>query len=242
MKQTRLRFQWSHQALWHRTAIRVFNAIMQWLPFSIKYGVGMKMRTHSVPYSLIRDCRVVVQVGAPRDTLQSGRSRAMYFALFSDPKNRVIIVEPDPESAKLIGNMLKRQGIANVSVCAVGAWSEKKNLQLCVNNAHPASNFIEGLVNYDDNRLREYHTINIPVNTVDNILTENGIEQVDLVSITTNGAEREILQGMRKTLEAGVKYIALNWADDYYVQLMEKMGYTLMALDDRGYTFRKNHQ
>jgi FkbM family methyltransferase len=180
-----------------------------------------------------------VQVGAPMDTLKAGRSRGMYFALFAPPTARVIIVEPDPESVAEFRAIVQRLGLTNVTVHQGGAWSEKKLLKLYVDPNHPATNFTEGTVNYSDERLKDFRVVEIPVDTVDNILAQYGITP-DLISVTTNGSERDILQGMKIAMQGGLSYVALARTGEGYTELMQTYGYTFYGHDDRGYTYTRS--
>jgi hypothetical protein len=123
-----------------------------------------------------------------------------------------------------------------VTVHQSGAWSEKKLLKLYVDPNHPASNFTEGTVNYSDERLKSYHVVEVPVDTVDNLLAQYGITP-DLISVTTNGSEREILQGMQGAMQNGLKYVALARTGQGYHELMQTYGYKFYGHDDRGYTY-----
>ena len=60
------------------------------VPFRLKYAIGQHLRRGRPPYELVRNGSVVVQVGAPRDTLRSGRSRGMHFALRAQGISKVI--------------------------------------------------------------------------------------------------------------------------------------------------------
>jgi hypothetical protein len=53
----------------------------------------------AMPYTLVGPGDVVLQVGAPSDTLRSGRSRGMHLALRTAPTGRAVIIEPEPSSA-----------------------------------------------------------------------------------------------------------------------------------------------
>jgi FkbM family methyltransferase len=248
MAQEHLKFKWSHHSRFHIVAVRLYNALMRLVPMSIKYGIGQRMRAKSYPYVLVNDSKVVVQVGAPQDTLLSGRSRGMYFALFSNPQNQVVIIEPDQNSVETLRKVLQQQGLTHVKVCHTGVWSEKKLLRLYINDAHPASNFVEGSKTdqgqermYEAERMAEYRKVEIPVDTLDNILASVGVKKADLISITTNGAETEILKGMSNLMNAGLRYIALARTTDIILAEVEKYGYKFLAHDDRGYTFEKTN-
>lgn len=234
------RFKWSHQLTAHRVFIKFINKIMRYVPFRIKYEVGQKLRKNKAPYSLLKG-KMVVQIGSPHDTLACGRSRGMYFSLMTGSKGKVFIIEPDPHSVETFRETAKLQGITNTTVIHNGAWSESKTLTLYVDPNHPATNFSEGTVDYDDERLKEYEKVVVPVDTVDNIIKSQGLEQVDLVSITTNWAEIEILEGMKELIENGLQYICLAFGNPGtdYLGLLDGLGYEFYSYDDRGITFQR---
>ena len=156
------------------------------------------MRRKKPPYNLVND-KTVVQIGAPRDTLMAGRSRGVYFGLLAGPGGKNIIIEPDPESVKSLRAYIADQRLHNTIVFQSGAWSEKRKIKLYIDDNHPATNFSEGIVDYNEERMRKYRMVEIEADTVDAILDQCGVEKVDLVSITTNWAEMEILAGGRET-------------------------------------------
>lgn len=233
-----IRFLWSHESAIHRGLVRLFNSGMRFIPFWIKYEIGRFLRRNRAPYFLIRPGMVLVQIGAPQDTLLSGRSRAMYFCLLAGSTGKVVVIEPDEASVKTFKQIVGERSIKCPIVANCAAWSSRKNLKILVNPAHPASNFISGTKSYDEARLSEYKQIDVPADTVDNILRENQIDKLDLISITTNGSEREILRGTVETIARGVELISLARTGNY-LDLMYKIGYELYAHDDRGYTFRQ---
>jgi FkbM family methyltransferase len=234
-----LRHRWSHDAWFHRTSVKIFNCIMGRVPFCLKYGVGRQLRQGRPPYSLVKEGSVVVQVGAPLDTLKAGRSRAMYFSLFAGSSGKVVIVEPDQKSIECLETLAERRGIRNMALCPLAAWSENKVLKVFVSDSHPASSFTEGTKKYSANRMKDFHAVEIPADTVDNLLKEMGISRVDLISITTNGAEEQILAGASRTIRAGLPYIALARTGEKYDRMMAALGYDFFGYDDRGFTFAR---
>jgi len=234
-----LRFMWSHEHRLHRLAVRVFNAAMRLVPFGIKYGIGRALRASSLPYSLVESGSVVVQIGAPKDTLYAGRARAIYFSLFAGQDGKVVIVEPNTDSLKEYEATFSRRGMHNAILCPVASWSERKMLTLYISDSHPASSFTKGTKDYDQSRLQGFRTVEMSADTIDNILAAHAIQRVDLVSITTNGAEQEILRGMRNAMAAGLPYISLARTGEGYLEIMNGLGYDLYAHDDRGYTFKR---
>ncbi|MDF1563928.1 MAG: FkbM family methyltransferase [Deltaproteobacteria bacterium] len=232
-----LRHLWSHEALPHRVFTRVVNAGLRRVPFELKYGVGQRLRRRHPPYSLLREGSVVVQIGAPADTLHSGRSRAMHFALLVGSTGRVVVIEPDPRSAQELERVARAQGIESLRVSNCGAWKEATKIVLFVDDAHPATNFTEGSKDYDEARMRDYRRVEMDVDTVDNIVASHGLQRIDGVSITTNGAEREILEGMKESMRS-LSFISLARTGEGYDELMAEYGFERIAFDDRGFTYR----
>lgn len=232
------RFRWSHDHAIHRRLVRLFNAMMRVIPFDLKYAAGTVVRRNRPPYNLIAPGSAVVQVGAPLDTLMSGRSRAAYFCLLAGSAGKVVIVEPDLTSIRAFRSFARDRGLVNAILSPCAAWSAPGELQIRVNPEHPASNFVEGVKKMESKQLSAFRTLTIPADTLDSILQANDILRLDLASITTNGSEREILKGMLETIARGVSYIALARTGDY-TELMNAIGYEPYTYDDRGITFRQ---
>lgn len=236
-----IKYLWSHRLWLHRFLVKIYNALANCIPFDIKYAIGKWRRRNRYPYQLIKPGSVVVQIGAPVDTLGAGRSRAMYFSLFNGPTGKTVIVEPARESADAFQSIAKTRRLKDIIFICAGAWSARVDLTVYFDPKHPATSFTEGTVDYPPERLAEFQKVIIPCNTVDNLLSIHGIQQVDLLSITTNGAEVEILNGMRITLAKGVEYVclALHSHCGDLKQLMGDLGYDEFAFDDRGITYRR---
>lgn len=231
------RHRWNHRLAVHRATVRFANRILSKVPFGIKYGWGQRTRRRKMPYSLVSEYSNIVQVGAPADTLHAGRSRAMHFALLAR-KGRVVVVEPDRQSADRLQRLCEEKGLKNVSVYPLGAWSDKKKLKLYVDPRHPATNFTEGMTDYDEKRLSDFQVEEIDVDTLDNILANEGLDEVDLISITTNGAEMEILAGLGPDRPRRVKHLALARTGVVGEEYLKELGFENIGFDDRGNTYR----
>lgn len=235
-KRRYLRFVWNHEAAVHRFLVRIYYAFMRRVPVGLKYGLGAISRRRRFPYVVARG-RTVVQIGAPRDTLEAGRSRGVYLVLLAGRGGRVIVIEPDPSSVAALRRFLERRKLPNTTVVPQGAWCSASRLHLYVDPLHPATSFTEGAENYDAARMKEYQMIEMEVDTVDHILQELAIDHVDLVRITTNGAEKEILDGLRQTIGHELPYIPLADTGAVPEEPMFELGYRLHSYDDRGRTY-----
>ena len=221
----------------------VFNKTISLLPYAVKYGVGTALRKGKYPYSLLESDDFVVQLGAPRDTLTAGRSRAVHFSRLLT-EGTTVVIEPDPDNCVAFKAFLQRHGLdKRVRLIESGAWNAQGQLEFLTSEKHPAANLLSEAKDIDEATMKKrgYKQIRVPVDTLENLLAENGINGTPkLVSVTTNGAERQILEGMSKLLaEKNIPYISLALTGSGYPELMQKMGYEMLALDDRGYTFRR---
>ena len=235
-----LRHRWSHRGRLHRVSVRIANRVLGRVPFAVKYSLAGVAAGRELPYSLLQPGDTAVQVGAPHDTLRAGRSRAVHLALRVGPRGRVVVVEPDPASAAALRKAASEHRMPQLLVVESGAWSSQKELRLYVDPAHPATNFTEDTADYSPEEIARFEVETVPVDSVDNILERLDVSSVKLVSITTNGSEREIIAGMSKTLARGLPYIALARTDDWHEAMMTELGYGRLGFDNRGYTFSKN--
>lgn len=214
---------------------------MKLVPFSLKYGFGQFIRRGKYPYDLIELGSTVVQVGAPVDTLHSGRSRAMHFAKRVGSSGALLIVEPDENSDREFSRFSKKYSLPQIKFFKGGAWSEKTTLTFQVDPKHPATNFTEGAREYSEDVMRTFQSITMRADSIDNILESKNLATPKLVSITTNGAEEEILKGLKRSMASGLEYICLARTGDNYVELMAGYGYEFIGHDDRGYTFKREN-
>ena len=241
MPREQLRFRWDHTHPVHRTLVKAANRTLARVPFERKYQLTTRLRDGKPPYSLVGPGDVVVQVGAPADTLLSGRSRGMHLALRCKG-GKAIIVEPDPHSAEEFRTRARQLGLDHVEVVNAGAWSEPSTLKLLVDPSHPATNFLDGTVDYDDERRKDFVPVEVPVWTVDQIVEQvlGSIEPVRLLSVTTNNSEREIVRGIDGVIKAGLQYLSLARTGEKYDELVRPLGFSFLASDDRGFTYLRD--
>jgi FkbM family methyltransferase len=223
----------------YRRGVVAFNATMTRMPDALKYGVGTELRRRRLPYSLLRSGDTVVQVGAPRDILRAGRSRAVHFSRLVGKNGRVIVLEPDVESAQALREFALRSRSENIRVHAIGAWSHATTLTFLASATHPASSVVDGVkdLTIEDTDYRDYQRVAIEVDSIDAVLERDGIDSVALISITTNGSELEIVKGMAGTIARSAPYISLAKTGTDYVAAMDRLGYRCVANDDRGFCF-----
>lgn len=235
---TPFRYRWSHRHPVHRALVRTVSQLLARLPFALKYGATGALRRRHLPYSLLGPGSVAVQVGAPIDTLLAGRSRAMGFVQRTAPSGRVLVVEPDQVSVEAFRRVAERQGFGHVDVVGAAAWSERTTITLEVDRSHPATNYTAGCADYSETDRRRFDHISVDAIPLDDLIDRFHLPRVDLVSVTTNGAEEAILLGLRRTIARDRPVICLARTADSYAELMGGLGYDAIGDDDRGFTFR----
>ena len=223
----------------------VFN-MASIIPENFKYSLAEKFQNKRYPYSIVKSGDKVVQVGAPRDILRSGRSRAIHFARKVGPKGKVLVIEPDPDSADALKNFAKRNHLENrIVVINKGAWKERALLNFIINPEHPATNRLEVVAWKEKSKAKEYegkNCISIEVDSLANILKVENFPPPDLVSITTNGAEEEIVEGLWGDSSIDfAEYVSLAPPRENNISIMKKYGYHWLALDDRGQLFKRSN-
>lgn len=228
-------YRLSRHSRLHNTLRRVGYAVLWRIPEGPLYGVGTRLRRYRLPYRLLRPGATVVQIGAPWDTLKAGRSRAVHFARLVGPGGRVMVLEPDPDSAAALRDFAGRHGLDNLTVVAKGAWSEPGELDFLRDPDHPAANLVEAFYASDRCDRDQFERTTIAVDRLDSVLAAAGIHRVDLLSITTNGSENDILEGMSH-YRGRVCYVATIGALAQYPALA-RLGFVRLGDDDRGTTF-----
>ena len=224
----------------HLFLTSVYNAFFSMVPHGLKYNVGLIFKKNRLPYSLVQPGNVIVQIGAPRDTLAAGRTRAMYFSQLVGVTGCVVVMEPDPENIAFWENHIVKHNIRNIRFVPKGAWDCEKTLEFLTDPSHPAANLVAEVCPKNFPLIENYRRICVPVTTLDAVVKSLGIDRIDLISITTNGSEIKILDGAKETIGKGVTYIAFANTNKILRQLMVSSDYSIMGADDRGFTFTLN--
>jgi len=106
-------------------------------------------------------------------------------------KGRVIAIEPIKENIKYLSKNIQENKLKNVTIIPKGVWKEHGKMTFHKKDQDKQSGSIS--IQYKNEKEAE-----IEVDSLDNILGENGIEKVDFMIIQLNGAEYEAMQGLTK--------------------------------------------
>jgi len=126
------------------------------------------------------------------------------------PTGRVLAFEPDPFSFQLLTGRLRRAAAVNV-----------EPYQLALGNETGRALLYCSAYNRADNRLSPSHaephveTCEAQLRTLDDVVRETGRVAIDAMKIDVQGNEANVLRGARKTLDAGVSWMWLEFSPDH---------------------------
>lgn len=107
--------------------------------------------------------------------------------------SKVIAIEPDPTNLECLRrNLAPEIASGKVVVYPKGVWSSEKTLVLYTAAGNSGMNSMV--------MDQQAGKIEVPVTTLDQIVSELGIQRVNFIKMDIEGAEREALQGAAKTL------------------------------------------
>lgn len=103
---------------------------------------------------------------------------------------RIVAIEPEPDNVVCLRKNV--QEFENVDIIQKGVWSKKGYLNL---------NLSWGIEGHSITKTGSQGSVNIQVDSIDNIVSDLNIEKVDFIKMNVEGAEIEALEGAKKTLK-----------------------------------------
>lgn len=146
---------------------------------------------------------IVVQVGTPYPRTMLRFVRAI------GNGGRLVIVEAMPANYERLQSAVNRYHLGQVSLVHAAACNENRMGTLAVSPIRDDHKIPLDSVSIDnDERPENAAMTEIPVRFVrlDDVLADLGVEAVDYLSVTVNGAEAEVLKGASETLRRGARW------------------------------------
>jgi FkbM family methyltransferase len=224
------------RAAWVRASHR-----LRWRPVTVLSGPARGMRIN------LHGSAVAFATGAAERPLQDALARELregavfydiganvgYMTLIAarlvGPQGRVLAFEPVPENVAAIRENVGLNGIDWVEVHETAVARERGTAALIVSDVSAFSRLAS--VNVPTGA-RE--TIEVGVVSIDEFLASSGAPAPDVIKIDVEGAELEVIAGMRETLAAHRPVILCEVHDcnSEYVELMQELGYEPVNLDE----------
>lgn len=155
-----------------------------------------KYKQHSMYEYRLGD--VVVEIGAYLGYY------AMHAAQKVGPSGQVLAVELVPQNFSILKMNLITNFPKNTTAINMGVYNKKGTEEACIGPNQIASFRRDVISKYTS----EFKNVMVETDTIDNILRENNVEDVDLMIIQTNGNEIEVLEGIKNSI-ARTKNIAI---------------------------------
>jgi FkbM family methyltransferase len=114
---------------------------------------------------------------------------------------KVVAIEADPDNFQLLKRNIALNNLTNVLPLHYAVFSTRTRMKLYEQSASAKYNSIMLT------RARTMNYVEVNADTLDSILEQNGINQVNWIKIDVEGAEFEVLKGSTKTLSSN--YISL---------------------------------
>lgn len=111
-------------------------------------------------------------------------------------KGKVIAIEADPENYKALVDNIKLNRVDNVYAFNVACCDKEEDVKLFI---QPLKHSVFSSIKLDVLGKSD-RTIMVNGNTLDNILNGLGIDKINVVKIDVEGAEKEVLLGMKEAI------------------------------------------
>lgn len=184
-----------------RLVVFVLSTPFTFLPEgAFKHGVRllvMRVQNSVTTRLFVNKGDTVVQIGTPwPQTLHRYRQAV-------GDGGRLVVFEAMDENYRLLSDAVAKAGYTNVTVFHGAAWSERSTGKFMI-SPHRGDHKIQQEEVVMDNDLREGNAemkeVDVELYTIDEVLTDLGITELDHLSVTVNGAEYEVLKGAEAIL------------------------------------------
>lgn len=179
-------------------SVRAINSLVSEGPVKNRLRMHFLRWRNALPRELM--------IGAGQTAVQVGMWRERNVGRLCQcvgPTGRVILIEANRENVERLQQYSEDEGLTNLTIVHTGAWHEKGQLTFHLGSDPSDSRLdVDDTVMMADGEAEAFAgTMTIDVDTVDNILSDLGIDEVDYIEISVNGAELDVLRGMENTLK-----------------------------------------
>jgi FkbM family methyltransferase len=153
---------------------------------------------------------------------------------------KVIAIEPNPKNLLFLRRNVKAYGYKNVIVVGKALYSFRGKVKLYITSTITGHSILQ-LIALRKPFTGEY--VEVQADTLDNILTEIGVEKVDVLIMNIEGAELEALKGAEETLKK-IKKISIACHGDIkgcVCNFLKERGFVVKSEMDLIYA-RRGHQ
>lgn len=181
---------------------RIYKCIQRGTPHAIKYSLAVRRRCRIPPFDRIQKGWTTLQVGCSGRLCTLGRSQAIILSRLVGDSGHVYVFEAIPENGEAFSQYIERYGINNIIMLRYGLWNSCGRIDFDVpeNDSQLITTGSRAVDVRKDEPKRFDGERSLPVETIDSTVRRLNIKHVELINITTNGSEPEIIEGGEKTI------------------------------------------
>jgi FkbM family methyltransferase len=151
------------------------------------------------------------------------------------PKGFVLAIEVNPLNYQYLQRNIYLNGYKNVITKQMAAWNQETYLDLIMSKTSEGHTVKE---NWANNTRRKHNftqnKVRVKAAPIDNLVKQYQLEKVDWIKIDVEGAEFEVLQGLRNTIKAfKPKLLVESYDNQGLRKFLEHYGYTVNPIDDK---------
>jgi len=178
-----------------RRALLEMGSVRMKIPQVPLLDLGMDYEAQLWQYLLPQPGDVFLDVGANVGWY------SLHVAKMVGPEGLVLAIEPSPDSFAVLKENIKLNHLSNVTALNFAAWDRNGDLDLILATICIADTVKRDWADPAEAWFRKPRgTVRVPARRLDDVLKEQNVTQVDWVKIDVEGAEAEVLRGLRKTL------------------------------------------
>ncbi|MEM3622763.1 MAG: FkbM family methyltransferase [Candidatus Bathyarchaeia archaeon] len=143
----------------------------------------------------------------------------------------VVAVEPNPENCKILLKNVQLNKLRNVEVVNIAAWNRKEILKLFI---------AEDSGQHSIKRNFGFGFVTVPALPLDHLLNELDLDRIDYIKIDVEGAEFEVLEGLKETLRTKrpIIIVEVKKCIDKLKEMFKKENYGVEFLAPEYYMFK----
>jgi len=212
----------------------LYKSILKSIPHNVLYAMVVNYQKNIPPYHLVNTGDTVIQVGAAGPLCALGRSQSIIYSNLVGDSGNVFSYEAIPENFNTFKNYIDKYKISNINGENIGLWKVEKKIQF---NASEEGNYSLGSriqeVRKNENYYYKTHR-ELPVSTLTNLFVKYDMNKVNVINITTNGGECDILSGGMELIERFSPVLCVPEREennDYFNDNIKKLGYKIYKDD-----------
>lgn len=210
---------------------------MDGIEFEQKFGIGNGSWAVAGGLDYDPDLREALSLLGPEDTvIDLGANVGVYALRFAAAAKRVIAVEANPETARILRRNADRNGLKiEIELCAAADKSGKvQDLVWFKGRPNMASIF------YAPFFRGKTESVKVSTIAVDDLVDRLGLSSVKLVKMDIEGSEADAIRGMKKTISRFRPIILFENSFYEAADELEALGYKIGR--KRGNTFREGRK